>query len=54
MGGQQLGMTQETEPSSLSIDNASPVPPAGVESTQMIPFGPTVQPIDPSIQISYN
>jgi len=54
MGGQQLGMTQETELSSLSIDNASPVPPAGAESTRTIPFGPTIQPINPSIQISSN
>ena len=36
MGSQQLGMTQRTVPLSLSIDNASPVPLAGVESTQMI------------------
>ena len=54
MGGQQLGMTWETEPSSLSIDDASPVPPAGAGSTQTIPFGPTIQPIDPLIQISFN
>jgi len=54
MGGQQLGMTRETEPSSLSIDDVSPVPPAGAESTRMIPFSPTVQPIDPLIQISSN
>jgi len=54
MGGQQLGMTQKTEPLSLSIDDVSPVPLAGAESTQTIPFGPTVQLIDPSIQISSN
>jgi len=54
MGGQQLGMTRETEMSSLSIDDASPVPPADAESTQTTPFGPTVQPIDPLIQISSN
>ena len=54
MGGQQLGMTQKTEPLSLSIDDVSPVPLAGAESTQTIPFGPNVQPINPSIQISSN
>ena len=54
MGGQQLGMTRETEPLSLSIDDASPVSPAGAESTRTIPFGPTIQLIDPSIQILFN
>jgi len=54
MGCQQLGMTWGMVLSSLSIDNMSPVPPAGVESTQTMPFSPTVQPIDPLIQISLN
>jgi len=54
MGCQQLGMTWGMVLLSLSIDNTSPAPPAGVESTQMMPFGPTVQLIDPSIQILLN
>ena len=53
MGCQQLGMTQGTVPLSLSIDDASPVPSAGAESTWMMPYGPTIQLIDPLIQMCF-